>query len=347
MRFALPAAALVSAITVSVWAQPDSPPLTATTRTAPLIIAALASGSPASAAAPPAPSFPASFVVELKSAPAPSTASGFEVAIIAALGALVVAVYNAWRMGSTERMKVQAARDTEDMKLRAAEGLQMVRQAFEAAQEEARRIGAQAKEDIARAYDREKHAAIQAYEKQKDEVNRILQSGQHNDKIALEMQALQLRADVSDAEAYMAVKRLNHERDLAQANLISTFFSKLLSESQRERDLALFAISAFVDPERLAQLAAGGEAVVSRESLSRLAARGTDEVAAVAQRVLNDGVAAFRSGIVRVYREGSAQMVANGFISQGDLVVTYPIVGKDEVFEVQWGQMVQGRKLSV
>jgi hypothetical protein len=273
MRFALPATALAAAILVPAWGQPVSappPPTSSAVAPVPATASAVtASAVPAPVAAPPATPLPPRVVVELQGPPAAQGTSGGLVAgtitaVIAALGALAVAAYNGWRMGSTERMKADTARDMEIVKGQAAEHLLHLEQAFGAAQEEARQISERAKAESALAHDR-----------QKDEANRLLQTGQHQDKIALEMQALQLRANVSDTEAYMAVKRLQHERDLAQANLVNTFFGKLLSESQRERDLALFAISAFVDPERLAMLAAGGEAIVSRESLSRLAARGT------------------------------------------------------------------------
>jgi S1-C subfamily serine protease len=59
-------------------------------------------------------------------------------------------------------------------------------------------------------------------------------------------------------------------------------------------------------------------------------------VADVAQALLNDSVATLRSAVVRVHLQGNARMAANGFICQGGLVLTYPIVGKDEVFELRW-----------
>ena len=292
-----PFAVVLALAAVSAAALAQSPPA-APPQTAP---AARPAAAPPPAQAPGS-QLPSSITVELKGQQSSSpTVAPWIVAVIgslggllAAIGGVVVAVYQANRANELQTK-------LEGMRSSSAAGLQ----------------------DTKLGYDRER-----------DETDRAVKSSEHKDRITLQMRELQQKMDLSDYEAFMAAKRLIHDRDLAQANLVHTFFDKLLSESQSERNLALFAISAFVEPEKIARLAAGGDAVVSRESLSRLAARGEEEMAAVAQKLLNAELETVKSSVVLVSLENSTVMAANAFICGENLIVTYPVVEQGRTFAV-------------
>jgi hypothetical protein len=105
-------------------------------------------------------------------------------------------------------------------------------------------------------------------------------------RIAIELERLGFQSGVSDNEGYLAATRFVHEQQFAEAELIRSFSDRLLGVDERERLFALFVLSAYVNPEVIRRLAAGGEEIISTASLKKLAAVGDYEISAVAQSIL-------------------------------------------------------------
>jgi hypothetical protein len=101
-------------------------------------------------------------------------------------------------------------------------------------------------------------------------------------QIALELKRLGFQS----GEAFLAATRLVHERQVAEAELIRSFSDRLLGESERESWFALFVLSAYVSPEVIARLAAGGEDIISTANLEKLAAINGDQIADVARSII-------------------------------------------------------------
>ena len=68
-------------------------------------------------------------------------------------------------------------------------------------------------------------------------------------KIATERQRLRQQTDASDLEIEVAIARLARERDAEVARLVHLFFDHLTSDNAVHRELALGALSEFVDAE--------------------------------------------------------------------------------------------------
>jgi hypothetical protein len=96
-------------------------------------------------------------------------------------------------------------------------------------------------------------------------------------KIDLEYQKLLSATDKSSLEQRAMTLKTLHDRRAEETRLIHLFFDKLVSRSETERGLALFALSAAIDHEVLEQLALVVEEV-SLKTDSQQTAQGEDEV---------------------------------------------------------------------
>ncbi len=122
------------------------------------------------------------------------------------------------------------------------------------------------------------YAASQAAEKNKLSIE--------ENRIAVEVKRLGFQSGVSGNDTYLAAMRFVHEQQIAEAELIRSFSDKLLSESERERSFAVFILSAYISPEVISRLAAGGEDIISTKSLEKLAAIDGYQISDVAQSIL-------------------------------------------------------------
>jgi hypothetical protein len=128
--------------------------------------------------------------------------------------------------------------------------------------------------------------------RQADQSNHTTEISEQNklsieeNRIAVELKRLGFQSGVSDNEAYLAASRFVHEQQVAEAELIRSFADRLLGETEKERSFALCVLSAYVSPEVIERIAAGGEAIVSKESLEKLAAVERYEISKVARSIL-------------------------------------------------------------
>ena len=124
----------------------------------------------------------------------------------------------------------------------------------------------------------------------KEEANRGRKHDNQIEDRRLKQAQEQLRrtTDLSEREIEQTAWKIVHDQKIEEAKLLHLYFDKLVSSNDREQELALYAISAFVDASVIERIAAGGR-LVSRGNLSKLAASGDSEAAEVAQTVLNRG----------------------------------------------------------
>jgi hypothetical protein len=266
-------------------------------------------------------SLPGNITVELKGLSNPSSGLGSLGSTgLAALFGAVGVVVGAWITSRTQR-KI-AGETTKTQREIAGETTKTQREI----------AGETTKTQLEIAGESRKHET-----KKQDKDIALAKEGQEQ-QLSLEMikieeaaKRLKQEMDSSGKEIYLAATRLVHERQTEQAKLIHMFSDKLLSEREQDRALALFAVSSFVDPDVIERLAKGGDALVSRSSLSKLAASGRDAAASTAQEVLNEGASRDdRNSIVLVYLTEDGQMEATGFFCRESIIVTSAIaeVGK-------------------
>jgi hypothetical protein len=144
-------------------------------------------------------------------------------------------------------------------------------------------------------------------------------------RIDHERRRLRQQTNASELEIELAATRLAREQQLEQAKLVHLFSDRFLSEREPDRAFALFAISSFVDTNIIKRLAKGGEGIVSRSSLSRLAASGSDAAAVAAQEVLNEEALFDRTSVVLVSSKNDGSMRATGFFCRESIIVTSAI----------------------
>jgi hypothetical protein len=148
---------------------------------------------------------------------------------------------------------------------------------------------------------------------------------------------LRQKTGASLLEIEQAAWKIVHDQQVEEAKLIHLYFDKLTSSNPKEQDLALIAISAFIDSSVVERLASGGRETLSRSSLSRLAAGGS-ATAVSAQAALNRQWLNMNGSIVRVRtkrNEQEDQQFATGFFATSDLIVTLAVTeqGKDIYFD--------------
>jgi hypothetical protein len=114
-------------------------------------------------------------------------------------------------------------------------------------------------------------------------------------RIQQELERLRQETGASDFQSVMAVKKLVYDKQVEEAKLIHLYFDRLRNGDPPQRDLAFIALSSFVGPEIIERLALGGESLVSRSGLSRLAALGKDAAADAAQNALNADAIEYKS----------------------------------------------------
>jgi hypothetical protein len=133
-------------------------------------------------------------------------------------------------------------------------------------------------------FDREQ-AAIEVREKQKRQAEEAAEKNKimfEDNRYAIELR----RLGVSDQEAYMAASRLEHDRKIAEVELIKSFSAQLLGKDEREQLFALLVLSTYISPQVIKKLATGGEEIVTTASLERLSAIDGDEIVSVARSIL-------------------------------------------------------------
>jgi hypothetical protein len=163
-----------------------------------------------------------------------------------------------------------------------------------------------------------------------------LQSASHEHQGGLEDKRLQqarrelaTNRYLSESEREQAAWKIVHEQRIEEAKLIHLYFDKLTSNEQRQQDLALFALSAFVDSSVIGRLVSGG-GIVSSVSASRLAASGDSEAAQAAQAALNQSYADAAGAVVAVHRGDVHKSSCTGFLVSQRHLVAFALAERGE-----------------
>ncbi len=94
-------------------------------------------------------------------------------------------------------------------------------------------------------------------------------------RIAVEREKLLKESDTRGIEIRIAAEKLVHEKQVEEAKLIHLYFDRLIPESPG-RELALVALSAFIDKSVIERLVLAGDEEGSRSILSQFARRDND-----------------------------------------------------------------------
>jgi hypothetical protein len=195
-----------------------------------------------------------------------------------------------------------------------------------------------------------------------------LQSASHEHEGSLEGRRLrQARRELatnrylSESEREQAAWKIVHEQKIEEAKLIHLYFDKLTSKDQHQQDLALFALSAFVDSSVIERLVSGS-GIVSNVSASRLAASGDSDAAQAAQAALNQSYADATAAVVVVHLGDADKSSCTGFFvsqrhlvafalaEQGDTIAfhfdRYSVAGNAQVVAVDRASMLMVAELS-
>jgi hypothetical protein len=140
---------------------------------------------------------------------------------------------------------------------------------------------------------------------------------------------------LTEAEREQTAWKIVHDQKIEEAKLIHMFLDKLVSKDQREQDIALFAIAAFVDPSVIQQLVSGS-GVVSSVSASRLAASGDSEAAQAAQAALNQFFSLAAEAVVFVHLGDSDLASCTGFFVTPTLLASYALADHGDTIAFQF-----------
>jgi hypothetical protein len=138
------------------------------------------------------------------------------------------------------------------------------------------------------------------------------------------------RTDLSKWQIEQEARKIVSDQQVEEARLLATHFDRFISQDTKEQDLALFVMSAFVDARVIEGLAAGRGGVISRSSLSRLAATGST-AAGVAQAALNRGweeVSNAIAGVRFTSEPAEASEFMTGFYVSSTFIVTGALISK-------------------
>ncbi len=89
-------------------------------------------------------------------------------------------------------------------------------------------------------------------------------------RIAAELERLGFQNTSSGIDSYISISRFVNEKQDAEVKILQSFSDRLLGDTAKERLYALLIISAYVSPEVIKRLAAGGEEIIPTESLKIL-----------------------------------------------------------------------------
>lgn len=219
---------------------------------------------------------PSRVTIDFVKPPGSDSTAGWVVALVTATGALIgvlitgaVTVSTSRRSAATQKeLADQNAALQKELKDREAK-LQTELQtelARQRAQHEARESVLKRELDEALAALQREHSASES------SLGRDLTRSLEEQRIAVEREKLLSENDTWAVEIRIEAEKLVHAKQVEEAKLVHLYFDKLLPKSP-ERDLALIALSAFVDKGVIRRLALAGDAEVSRSILSQLAGR--------------------------------------------------------------------------
>lgn len=190
-------------------------------------------------------SIPGSFSLKLEGIPQPSGGPGwfgsvFLAAIATGIASLIGIVVSADKRQKIES-ELQAAKLASDLRLQ---------EMAEAHRKQLQDLEDQAKDQLAEK-ERMFQAALRTRDHEHQRSSQVASLGREDRRIEIERDRLRQTTDASEIDIEVSAVRLAREHGVQFANLINTFFDKLSSANVAHRELALLAISGFVEVDGL------------------------------------------------------------------------------------------------